>query len=416
MQPEDFDSVAAMPTFFLTNCGHVLCGPCTNNNLTFCTKCGSSPIQMMAISDDMPDDIKVLFQDVGDSIKSIYKGNMFQSAHTEHLFEGMVKDKDQKETGHNSKVDSLTKEIEALKLKMETLEDLKLENERLKEKIKQNAKGNGNVSRKMFYGAETSPARRKAQYIGSARANHHFGDMVTSPPVKRKDGAQQRPKAPFVQRRRPDEVSFPDGMSVHPLLTAKTPDELRKALMDPLNLGRPKPASQMPRGAQSPPYVRRLDMDAVERNESRKRTAYQMPREARTPPHGRRHEMEQREALRKMVGSPPRRKHHEMEQREELRKMAGSPPPTRRHEMEQREALRKLAVSPPRRRRHEMEQREELRKMAGSPPLARRHEMEKREALRKKAGSPPRGRRHEMEKRRALRKMAGSPPLNMFPW
>ena len=76
--------------------------------------------------------------------------------------------------------------------------------------------------------------------------------------------------------------------------------------MDPLDLGRPKAAHEMPRGAKSSPYVRRLDMDAVERDEPRNRTAYPMPRGARGPsPLGRRTEMEQREALRKMAGSPP---------------------------------------------------------------------------------------------------------------
>ena len=309
VQPEDFESVAAMPTFFFTSCGHVLCSPCTNNNQTFCTKCGSSPIQMMAISDDMPDDIKGLFTPVGDSIKSIYKGNMFQSAHAEHLFEGMKKENEHwsQKTEHlsqkidhlsqhlseaNSKINSMTKQMEVMTLKLEAAENLKKKN-------KQDAMGFGNGSRMMFYGADISPPR------GGSRAGNHFSRTVTSPPVKRK-GAQQRPKAPFEPKRRPDGASFPDGMSVHPLLTAKTPDELRKALVDPLNLGRPKPASEMPRGAQSPPYARRLDMDAAERNESRKRTAYQMPREARSPPRGgRRNEMEQREALRKMAGSPP---------------------------------------------------------------------------------------------------------------
>ena len=45
------------------------------------TRCGSSPIQMMAVSNDMPDDVAFLFRDVAADIKSIYKANMFQSAH-----------------------------------------------------------------------------------------------------------------------------------------------------------------------------------------------------------------------------------------------------------------------------------------------------------------------------------------------
>ena len=45
------------------------------------SRCGSSPIQMMAFSSDMPGDVAFLFQDVGDAIKGIYKANLFQSAH-----------------------------------------------------------------------------------------------------------------------------------------------------------------------------------------------------------------------------------------------------------------------------------------------------------------------------------------------
>ena len=353
VQPEDFESAAAMPAYFLTSCGHVLCGPCTNNNLTFCTKCGSSPIQMMAISDDMPDDIKVLFQDVGDSIKSIYKGNMFQSAHTEHLFEGMMKNMEQmslRDSDLSSKVNSLTKELEAAKLEIERLK-----------KIIQDARVNENPSRMRFYGAENSPVKR------AARA---FRGMATSPLKK---GGQQRPKAPFEPKRRPDEASFPDGMSVHPLLTAKTPDELRKALVDPLNLGRPKPASEMPRGIKSPPYVRRLDMDAVERDESRKRTS-ELPRGIKSPPYVRR----------------PRPDMNVFE-KDESRKRSSELP--------------RGLKSPPYVRRQDMDSVE-------------RDDFRKRTAYQmpRKAQTPPRGRRNDMGQREALRKMAGSPPLNMFPW
>ena len=306
VQPEVFESVDVMPPFFFTSCGHVVCAPCTNKynqNPTLCAKCGSSPIQMITINDDMPDNVKDLFPPVGDSIKGIYKGNAFQSAQAEHLFKGIMKKIEQLSrkteqmskhvTDADSKINTLTKEVEALTLKLEAAERLKKMNE-------EQAMGNRHHSRMRFYGAETSPEKR------DPRVNNQFSRMVTSPPVKRKD-AQQRPRAPFEPKRRTGEHSFPEGMSVHPLLTAKTPDELRKALLDPLDLGRPKPAHEMPRGAQSPPYVRRLDMDAVERDEPRNRTAYARPRGARSPspPRMRRTEMEQREALRKMAGSPP---------------------------------------------------------------------------------------------------------------
>ena len=408
MQPEDFESAAAMPAYFLTSCGHVLCGPCTNNNLTFCTKCGSSPIQMMAISDDMPDDIKVLFQDVGDSIKSIYKGNMFQSAHTEHLFEGMMKNMEQmslRDSDLSSKVNSLTKELEAAKLEIERLK-----------KIIQDARVNENPSRMRFYGAENSPVKR------AARA---FRGMATSPLKK---GGQQRPKAPFEPKRRPDEASFPDGMSVHPLLTAKTPDELRKALVDPLNLGRPKPASEMPRGIKSPPYVRRLDMDAVERDESRKRTS-ELPRGIKSPPYVRRPRPDmnafEKDELPRGIKSPPyvRRLDMDAVERDESRKRTSELP--------------RGIKSPPyvRRPRPDMNvfEKDESRKRSSelprglkSPPYVRRQDMDsvERDDFRKrtayqmprKAQTPPRGRRNDMGQREALRKMAGSPPLNMFPW
>ena len=298
VMPEDFESASSMPTFFLTSCGHILCAPCTNNDLSSCTKCGSSPIQMMAISDDMPDDIKGLFTPVGDSIKSIYKGIAFQTAHAEHLFDGITKKEEHLSRKNDqmsqnlseaySKINLLTEKLNAMTLKLEAAE-------RLNEKYKQDAMDYGHGSRMMNHGAEISPDKR------AAKGNNPFSRMLTSPPVKR------RPNAPFEQKRRPVEPSFPEGMSVHPVLTAKTPDELRKALMDPLGLGRPKPACEMPTGAKSPPYVRRLDMDAAESDNSRKRSAYHMPRRAKSPPPapGRRYEMKQREELRRMAHSPP---------------------------------------------------------------------------------------------------------------
>ena len=301
VQPQDYESVDSMPPFLFTSCGHVICAPCTNKynqNPTLCAKCGSSPIQMITINDDMPDNVKDLFPPVGDSIKGIYKANAFHSAQAVHLYEGMKKKIEQLSrkteqmskhvTDAESKITNLTKEVEALTLRLEAAE-----------RLEEQAMGNRHHSGMRFYGAETSPEKR------DPRVNIEFSRMETSPPSKRKD-AQHRPRAPFEPKRRTGEHSFPEGMSVHPLLTAKTPDALRKALMDPIDLGRPKAAHEMPRGAQSSPYVRRLDMDAVKRDEPRNRTAYPMPRGARGPsPLGSRTEMEQREALRKMAGSPP---------------------------------------------------------------------------------------------------------------
>ena len=95
------------------------------------------------------------------------------------------------------------------------------------------------------YEAETSPEKR------DPRVNNEFSRMEPSPPLKMKD-AQQRPRAPFEPKRRTGEHSFPEGMPVHPLLTAKTPDALRKALMDPIDLGRPKAAQDSPNAPELP--------------------------------------------------------------------------------------------------------------------------------------------------------------------
>ena len=240
---------------------------------------------MMAISDDMPDDIKGLFTPVGDSIKSIYKGIAFQAAHAEHLFNGMTKNEEHSSRKNEqmsqhlseaySKINLLTEKLNAMTLKLEAAE-------RLNEKNKQDAMGYGLGLRRMNRGVEISPDKRAAE------GNSPFSRMVTSPPVKR------RPNTPFEWKCCPVEPSFPE-VSVHPVLTAKTPYELRKALLEPLSLGRPKPACEMPMGAKSPPYVRR------------KRSAYHMPRRAKSPPSapGRHYEMEQREELRRMARSTP---------------------------------------------------------------------------------------------------------------
>ena len=79
----------------------------------------------------------------------------------------------------------------------------------------------------------------------------------------------KRPRHPFEQRRRTEGTSFPDGVPVHPLLSAKTPAELRKYQVNPVDLGRPMPASERPRGEPSPSYARQLVMDAG--NEQRHR-------------------------------------------------------------------------------------------------------------------------------------------------
>jgi len=71
----------------------------------------------------------------------------------------------------------------------------------------------------------------------------------------------RRLRHPFEQRRRTEGTSFPDGVPVHPLLSDETPAELRKYQVNPVDLGRPMPASEMPRGAQSPSYARQLFMD-----------------------------------------------------------------------------------------------------------------------------------------------------------
>ena len=56
----------------------------------------------------------------------------------------------------------------------------------------------------------------------------------------------RRLRAPFEQSRRPEGSSFPDNVPVHPLLSARTPAELRRYRVNPVDLGRPVPASEMP--------------------------------------------------------------------------------------------------------------------------------------------------------------------------
>ena len=169
VQPEDFKSGAAPRGFVLTSCGHVLCAHCTDKNA--CSKCACSPVQTVPVSGDMPADIMVLFEDPADTIKSIYKGNLFQSGHTKHLVEGVSKRNERlsrKEAELTSTVRHLTKELAEVR---EQMEAMKLENKRLGEKV-----------------------------------NH--------------DERARSSRALFEQRRRPEASSFPDNVPVHPLLSA----------------------------------------------------------------------------------------------------------------------------------------------------------------------------------------------------
>jgi len=92
VQVEDFESGAAMPAFFLTSCGHVLCGGCADKKA--CSRCARSPVQMMPISGDMPDEVAVLFEDASKAVKNIYKSLNFQAGHTMNFFDGMKKKKE----------------------------------------------------------------------------------------------------------------------------------------------------------------------------------------------------------------------------------------------------------------------------------------------------------------------------------
>ena len=70
--------------------------------------------------------------------------------------------------------------------------------------------------------------------------------------------------------------------------------------MDPLDLGRPKPASEMPRGALSPSYARRLDMmDAGNEQRHRPGATAASPMSVSPPPR----RASNVDVLRKMGGS-----------------------------------------------------------------------------------------------------------------
>ena len=67
-------------------------------------------------------------------------------------------------------------------------------------------------------------------------------------------------------------------------MSPQTPAELRKYRVDPLALGRPLPASEMPRDSRSPPYARRLVMDAGHEQRHRPGATAASPMSVSPPP------------------------------------------------------------------------------------------------------------------------------------
>ena len=72
--------------FFLTNCGHIFCQPCVGRcSKNQCQVCGSSPVRTLRLGDEMKPDIKEMFMDPCERMKSIYKSYEFQTNHAKHL-------------------------------------------------------------------------------------------------------------------------------------------------------------------------------------------------------------------------------------------------------------------------------------------------------------------------------------------
>ncbi|TRY64386.1 hypothetical protein TCAL_02635 [Tigriopus californicus] len=112
---------------FLSNCGHLYCGPCAkkSDRSQKCLLCSASPIQFLEIGSNLPPHIQNYFHNILNELKSLYQVQEFQKRQQKNLISKLVRKTRQKEQEirhlqHENK--ACSKKIEDMKAKMAQLE------------------------------------------------------------------------------------------------------------------------------------------------------------------------------------------------------------------------------------------------------------------------------------------------------
>ncbi|XP_014252050.1 RING finger protein 212B-like isoform X1 [Cimex lectularius] len=116
VQPEPTKSIK----FFLSNCGHSFCSSCVNSNSDRCKVC-QTECKVILLSNDMPDHMKIFFNNVVQEARRVIRILLIQNSHCKIFMEQYVPHLEKKCMFFTQKLEEKNKEVDALNNKMKLL-------------------------------------------------------------------------------------------------------------------------------------------------------------------------------------------------------------------------------------------------------------------------------------------------------